>query len=126
MTNHSSLRIGRPSSRRPWVVLDVRTNRRAKPPRDVRNPNLNLARRDRNRRTERVPLVLLAFGFGALGFLLHAVRSDTERRLGPGHAVLDHGETKRDLYEKAKTEGIDGRSKMSKGELQDALHNGRE
>jgi hypothetical protein len=43
-------------------------------------------------------------------------RGETAKDEAEGHA------TKSDLYEEAKKQGIQGRSKMSKGELEKALH----
>lgn len=48
-------------------------------------------------------------------------RSDVGRRGGKGGDYEDR--TKRELYDKAKQVGIEGRSSMSKSELIDALRN---
>jgi cation transport regulator ChaB len=59
-----------------------------------------------------------------------AARSGAAARRGSGRTYggVDAGKSKHELYEDARTAGIEGRSNMSKAELADALrrHNDRE
>jgi uncharacterized protein HemX len=77
-------------------------------------------KRSRAKRVSFLVLVLVAFAAG-LGVAWYMRQRNSERNSEFGGAAQPDERTKDELYEEARRRGIEGRSKMSKEELAEAV-----